>query len=160
MAELTPLDEKLAEVLGLAQAAQQATDKVAKLVDEDDQRALLERMGREARETAERAERLAAAREGRKTAILEKARETKAEVNQMMKTYLDGDADALDGFEFLSMAEAGELAHVEVIERINQVARDAEVDELVRFVKPIQQRHVEDVRETTLELAGEEAGEA
>jgi hypothetical protein len=29
MAELTPLDEKLAEVLGLAPAAQTATEKVA-----------------------------------------------------------------------------------------------------------------------------------
>ncbi len=29
MAELTPLDEKLGEVLGLAQAAQQATKKVS-----------------------------------------------------------------------------------------------------------------------------------
>ena len=34
MAELTPLDEKIGEVLGLAQAAQDATTKMAKLVED------------------------------------------------------------------------------------------------------------------------------
>jgi hypothetical protein len=29
----------------------------------------------------------------------------------MMKTYLGGDADELDGFKFLTMAKAGELGH-------------------------------------------------
>ncbi len=31
----------------------------------------------------------------------------------MMKTYLGNGADELEGFDFLNMAEAGELAHVE-----------------------------------------------
>ena len=78
----------------------------------------------------------------------------------MADSYLGGeDVDALDGFEFLSMAEAGELAHVEVIEKINETARDRDIEELVRFVKPIQERHVGDVRETALALAAEEAEE-
>jgi hypothetical protein len=78
----------------------------------------------------------------------------------MADSYLGGeDVDALDGFEFLSMAEAGELVHVEVIEKINETARDGDVDELVRFVKPIQERHVGVVRETTLALAAEEGAE-
>ena len=161
MAELTPLEEKLAEVLGLAQAASQVTEKVAKLVEADEQRTLLDRMSDEARATADRAERIASAREGRKTAILDKARETKSELHEMAQTYLGGDdVDALDGFEFLSMAEAGELAHVEVIEKINETERDTDIDELVRFVKPIQERHVGVVRETTLALAAEEAQES
>lgn len=33
MAELTPLEEKLGEILGLAQAAQEATTKVAGMED-------------------------------------------------------------------------------------------------------------------------------
>jgi hypothetical protein len=159
MAELTPIDEKLGEVLGLAQAASQATEKVAKLVEEDETRQLLERMGDEARETAQRTAKVVATREGRKTAIEEKARDTKRDITEMMKTYLEGDADALEGFEFLSMAEAGELAHVEVIEKMNEVAGEPEVDELVRFVKPVQERHVASVREATLALAAEEARE-
>lgn len=160
MAQLTPLDEKLAEVLGLAQAASQVTDKVAKLAEDDSTRELLERMSAEAKETAEKAERVADAREGRKTAIHDKARETKQELAEMAKTYLDGsDTDELDGFEFLVMAEAGEIGHVEVLEKINETERDADVDELVRFVKPIQERHVAQVRETTLALAAKEAAE-
>jgi hypothetical protein len=160
MAELTPLEEKLAEVLGLAQAAAKVTDDVAKLVEEDEQRTLLAQMGEEARETASRAEEVASSRDGRKTAILDKARETKQELQEMADSYLGGeDVDALDGFEFLSMAEAGELAHVEVIEKINETAGDSDIDELVRFVKPIQERHVGAVRETTLALAAEEAQE-
>ena len=51
MAELTVLEEKLAEVLGLAQAAQGATDKVAALTDEPDLSTTLGRMRDEADET-------------------------------------------------------------------------------------------------------------
>ena len=36
MADLTPLDEKLGEVLGLAQAAQDATSHVAKMEGADE----------------------------------------------------------------------------------------------------------------------------
>ena len=57
--------------------------------------------------------------DGVKTAITGKARETKAEVNDFMKTYLE-DAEALDGLEFLSMAEAGELAHWEILAKLNE----------------------------------------
>ena len=35
MAELTQLESKLGEVMGLAQAAQDATTKVSKMVDDD-----------------------------------------------------------------------------------------------------------------------------
>src|SRR3712207_8609573 len=38
--------------------------------------------------------------EGRKTAIRDKARETKGEAVDMMRTYLEGEEEALDGFEF------------------------------------------------------------
>ena len=44
MAELTPLDEKLGEVLGLAQAAQAATQTVAKLAEHDEIVTRLDRM--------------------------------------------------------------------------------------------------------------------
>ena len=57
MAELTHLDEKLAEVLGLAQAAQTATRKVATLARQENDTELLElleRMGDEAAEVEER----------------------------------------------------------------------------------------------------------
>src|SRR5215217_7178973 len=103
MADLTPLDEKLAEVLGLAQAAQAATTHVAKLDGADDFKADLDRMSAQAKETEERTDALIDTLEGKKTAIRDLARETKSEAVKMMKTYLAGEEEVLDGFEFLSM---------------------------------------------------------
>jgi hypothetical protein len=158
MAELTVLDEKLAEVLGLAQAAEQATRKVSALArreDETELLELLERMSAEASDTADRCQQVADTRDGLKTAIAEKARETKREVAEFMQTYLE-DAEALDGLEFLTMAEAGELVHWEILGTLNRSARLTAVGELVDAVLPIQQRHVADVRASSLRLAADE----
>jgi hypothetical protein len=46
----------------------------------------------EAKETEERCTRLAEGLDGKKTAVLEKARETKQEATEMMRTYLGSDA--------------------------------------------------------------------
>jgi hypothetical protein len=159
MAELTPLDEKLAEVLGLAQAAQQATKTVSEMEGADDFKADLERMGEQAKETEQRADALIDTLEGRKTAIREKARETKTEATEMMKTYLGGEEEALDGFEWLSMAEAGELAHWEIVQKIAETAGESQAKELADWAVPVQRAHVEKVREASLALAAEEAKE-
>jgi hypothetical protein len=156
MAELTHLDEKLAEVLGLAQAAQAATKKVATLARKEKETELLElmtRMGEEAAQVEQRCDVAAGTRDGMKTAIAQKARETKAELTEFMKTYLK-DAEALDGLEFLSMAEAGELAHWEILATLNETANDRSVASTVKFALPLQQRHVDAVREHSLRLAG------
>src|ERR1044072_8486744 len=100
MAELTVLESKLGEVIGLAMAAQGATEKIGKVGTEegdDDPGALLDRRHKEAAETDERGTDVAGEYEGKKTAILEKAREGKLEATEMMKTYLGDDADAPDG---------------------------------------------------------------
>jgi hypothetical protein len=84
MAELTHLDEKLAEVLGLAQAAQAATKKVATLARQEKDTELLEllqRMGDEAAKVEQRCDVATSSRDDVRTAIAKKARETKAEVN-------------------------------------------------------------------------------
>ena len=159
MAELTNLESKLGEVLGLAMAAQGATEKVKKLVQEEGDDELvgtLERMHREAAETEERCTEVAGSIDGKKTAILEKARETKQEATEMMSTYLGDDADALDGFEFLTMAEAGEVGHWEFVELMARKAGNTDVQEVARWVKPIQQRHFDDVMKGSLKLAEEE----
>jgi hypothetical protein len=155
MAELTVLEEKLAEVLGLAQAAQRVTEKVEGLVDDDSVAEKLRRMHEEAAETEQRCTGLADARDGRKTAILEKASETKSEASEMMSTYLGEDADGLDGFEFLTMAEAGEVGHWAVLAKLNETANEAEVAELVEWALPIQERHFSEVKDCALLLAGE-----
>jgi len=157
MAELTELEEKLAEVYGLAQAAQEATTKVAKLVADEEIASLLGRMREEAAQTEERCEQVAGELDGKKTAIQDKARETKHEAEQMMQDYLGDDADGLDGLEFLIMAEAGELGHVEIVGAMNEVTREPKVQELFEWAQPIQQRHFEQTRQAALQLARQEA---
>ena len=160
MAELTALESKLGEVLGLAMAAQDATAKVGKLVEEegehDDLRATLQRMAKEAKETEERTTELASELDGKKTAILEKARETKQEAVEMMRTYLGDDADALDGFEFLTMAEAGEVGHWRVVGTMSRRASVPGLQELVQWAEPIQERHFQQTLEGSVELAADE----
>jgi hypothetical protein len=157
MAELSELDEKVAEVYGLAQAAQNATEKVSKLVEDDQIVTVLKQMHEEAAETEQRCAQLAGELDGKKTAIQDKARETKQEAEKMMKDYLGDDADGLDGLEFLIMAEAGELGHVEIVGAMNEQVGEQRVQELFEWVKPIQQRHFEQTRECALTLARQEA---
>ena len=156
MAELTVLEAKLAEVIGLAQAAQGTGEKVSGLLEDNDLKRELDQMRKEAEETERRGTQLAEGLDGKKTAVLEKARETKQEATEMMRTYLGEDADGLDGFEFLTMAEAGEVGHWEVLGVLGDKAGKPEVRELVQWATPIQQRHFETARQGSLKLAAEE----
>jgi hypothetical protein len=156
MADLTTLEEKLAEVTGLAGAAQEATTKVESMLDRGSLAETLQKMRQEAEETESRCVKLADQREGKKTAILEKAQETKNEASEMMRTYLSDDSDELDGFEFLVMAEAGEVGHWAILGKLNETAGEEGVRELVDWALPIQERHLTDVRDGSLELAAEE----
>jgi hypothetical protein len=156
VAELNTIEEKLAEVLGLALAAQRATEKVEGMVDDAELTGKLQRMREEAAETEERCTALAHERDGKKTAILEKARETKSEAEEMMSTYLGSDAEGLDGFEFLTMAEAAEVGHWAVLGKLNEKAGEESIRELVAWALPIQERHFNDVKVGSLKLASEE----
>jgi hypothetical protein len=156
MADLTTLEEKLAEVTGLAGAAQEATKKVESLLDGGSLAEKLQQMRTEAEETESRCVALAEQRDGKKTAILEKAQETKNEATEMMRTYLSEDSDELDGFEFLTMAEAGEVGHWAILDKLNEKAGEEEIRELTEWALPIQERHLADVRDGSLELAAEE----
>ena len=156
MAELTTLEEKLAEVTGLAKAAQEATQKVEGLDEDDELASKLRQMREEAEQTEERCTAVADGRDGKKTAILEKAQETKNEAVEMMNTYLGADSDDLAGFEFLTMAEAGEVGHWEILGKLNEKAGEDEIKQLVDWALPIQERHLADVRKGSLTLAAEE----
>lgn len=162
MAELTVLESKLAEVLGLAGAARQATETVKSMLDEDEQdlAGTLERMREEASETEERCTTVAGEFDGKKTAILEEAREVKQEAIEMMNTYLEGEDEALDGFEFLTMAEAGEVGHWAIVKKLNERAENGAVRELANWALPIQERHLSNVLESALRLAGSEDPDA
>ena len=156
MAELTQLESKLAEVFGLAKAAQESTSKVIKLVDDEEVTETLERMRAEAAEAERRCAAVGETLEGKKTALEEKAMETKKEAGEMMKTYLGEDADGLDGLEFLVMAEAAEVGHAEVLAAMNEQVRNPEIQELIEWAIPVQQRHFEATREGALKLARRE----
>lgn len=156
MADLTTLEEKLAEVTGLAGAAQETTKKVESMLNGSSLAETVRQMREEAEETESRCVKLADRREGKKTAILEKAQETKSEATEMMRTYLGEGSDELDGFEFLIMAEAGEVGHWAILGKLNETAGEDGVQELVDWALPIQERHLVTVRDGSLELAAEE----
>jgi hypothetical protein len=158
MADLTNLESKLAEVLGLAAAAKGATEKVKGMLDEDQTELAgkLEKMGEQAAETADRCTEVAGEFDGKKTAIVEAARETKQEATEMMETYLEGEDEALDGFEFLTMAEAGEVGHWAIVKKFNERAGIESVKKLTDWALPIQEAHLSQVLESSLELAGRE----
>ena len=159
MAELTNLETKLGEVIGLAMAAQDATKKVGRLVQKQghaDLAQTLQTMAEEAAQAAERGTRIAEGIEGKKSAILKEARSVKTKAREMMSTYLDSDADALDGLEFLTMAEASEVGHWSVLQQLNRKARHPELGALIKEQVPIQQRHFRTTMEGSKRLAAEE----
>jgi hypothetical protein len=160
MPDLSPLEEKLAEVIGLAQAAEEATEKVGGMVDDDDLTELLRKLNEESKETAERAIKVAEERDGDAADVLAKAAETKDEGVKMMGDYLGEDSDELDGFEFLIMTEAGEAGHWAILGKLNEKAGESEVGELVDWALPIQERHLTGVRDGSLELAAAEDPES
>lgn len=156
LADLTNMESKLGEVAGLAMAAKAATAKVMTLAKEDDKNDListLQQMHDEADETERRCTELAGTFDGKKTAILEEAKETKAKGAQMLKIYLDNDSDVLDGYEFLTMAEAGEVGHWRVLKRMAANASDRQVTKLVGWALPIQERHFRTASATSEKLA-------
>ncbi len=158
MAELTNLESKLAEVLGLAEASKGAAETVKGMLDADEQDLMgrLERLHEEAVETAERCIEVAGGFEGKKTAIIEAARETKQEATEMMETYLEGEEDALDGFEFMTMAEAGEVGHWAIVKKLNERAGIGAVKELAEWALPLQEEHLGIVLKSALDLAERE----
>ena len=125
----------------------------------DDFKTALETMREQAAETERRTDAYIDTLEGRKTAIREMARETKSEAVEMMKTYLADEEEALDGFEFLSMAEAGELCHWEIVQTIAGSVGESQAKELADWAVDVQRKHVDAVRNAYLALAAEEAKE-
>ncbi len=159
MAELTLLESKLGEVLGLAQAAQAATRRVGSFFDDadDPQAKLVRKLHDEAAETEERVIEVAGTLDGRRTAILDKGREVKGEGAEMMDAYLGGEeGDPLEGFEFLTMTEAGESGHWAILGKLNEKAGIAEVGTLVEWALPLQTRHLTEVLDGALAIAADE----
>ena len=158
MATLTKLESKLAEVLGLAMAAQDAAREVRGMLGSEHAPLAkrLTKAAEEARETQKRCTALAGTFNGKKTAILDKSREVKGEATEMREAYLGGEDDPLDGFEFLTMAEAGEVGHWSIVAKLNERAANVELRKLADWALPIQQRHLQEVLDGSLKLAAED----
>jgi len=139
-------------------AAQAATEKVTRLTEEEAPELVgkLEQMHNEAVEAEQRCMRIVETLEGKKTAIQEEAAATKRKGAEMMKIYLDPDSDALDGFEFLTMAEAGQVGHWKVLSAMNDSISDEDVAALCEWAIPIQERHFADVNAASQQLAAAE----
>ena len=162
MATLTNLESKLAEVLGLAMAAQDATREVRGMLGAE-HKALAKKLDKarsEAKETQKRCTALAASFKGKKTAIVEEARSVKQEATEMREAYLGGEDDPLDGFEFLTMAEAGEVGHWAIVAKLNEKAGNPELRKLAEWALPLQQRHLQEVLDGSLKLAADEDPDA
>jgi hypothetical protein len=54
------------------------------------------------------------------------------------------------------MAEAGEVGHLRIVEKLNERAGNEQVAALVEWALPIQERHFKDALDCSLELAGQE----
>jgi hypothetical protein len=160
MAELTNLETKLGEVIGLAMAAQAATERVEKLTTDRALKKQLQVMRKEAALAEKEGTAVAASLDGKKGKILAEARSVKTKGATMMKTYLERGSDDLDGFEFLTMAEAGEVGHWTVLQELNKQARHAGVRKLVGTHLPIQKRHLKEAMAASVQLAAKEDANA
>jgi hypothetical protein len=155
-AKLTNLETKLGEVIGLAMAAQGGTDKIAKLVSDRQLKQQLKTMKTEAAAAEKGGTVVAGSIRGKKAAIMKEARDVKKKATKMMSTYLDRSADGLDGYEFLTMAEAAEVGHWTVLEELNKQARHAGIRQLTKMQIPIQRRHLKEAMAGSVKLAAKE----
>jgi hypothetical protein len=160
MAELTNLETKLGEVIGLAMAAQAATERIEKLTKDRMLKKQLQTMRKEAALAEKEGTAVAASLDGKKGKILAEARSVKTKGATMMKTYLERGSDDLDGFEFLTMAEAGEVGHWTVLQELNKQAKHAGIRQLVATHLPIQKRHLKEAMAASVLLAAKEDANA
>jgi hypothetical protein len=156
MAELTNLETKLGEVIGLAMASQATIERVEKLNKNRAIAKQLKTMRSEAALAEKQGTALAGTFDGKKSKILSEARTVKKKGGEMMKAYLERGSDALDGFEFITMAEAGEVGHWQVLEQMAKQSKHAGVRELVKTQLPIQKRHLKEAMSASMTLAAKE----
>jgi hypothetical protein len=74
----------------------------------------------------------------------------------MLSTYLDDESDGLDGFEFLTMAEAAEVVHWNVLRELNARAGHRDVATLIDWALPIQGRHFQAALDGSKKVAAED----
>jgi hypothetical protein len=134
---LTPLQEKLAEVLGLALAAPVVLAKVEQRADDPS----LAEMREDAAEIQARCGAIAAAWGEQRWDALSHADLVQRKACELAAAWFKAATDAVQAYEFLAMAEAGELAATSALGALNR-GGEAEIEELVAFAWPVQERHL------------------
>lgn len=153
MAELTPVQEKLAEALALALAAEAVTEKCEERVEDPVLVETLRTMRQEARETQARITGVAGRYvEEEQWEIHAHAAYVQRKAGEMANAWFKLATDGIQAFQFLSMGEAGEVATWAALAQLDGGA-DPAVAELCAWAMPIQERHLKDAFEGTARLA-------
>jgi hypothetical protein len=134
---LSPLQEKLAEVLGLALAAPVVIAKVEQRADDP----AFDGMRAEAREIQARCGAIAKGWGELRWDVLTHADLVERKAGELSSAWFKAATDAVQAYEFLAMAEAGELAATSALGALNR-GGEAEIEELVQFARPVQERHL------------------
>jgi hypothetical protein len=145
---LTPLQEKLGEVLGLALAATVVVSKVAERAEDP----VLAAMRREAEEVQARCGAIAEAWGGEtRWDVLSHAQYVQRKAGEQSHAWFKAATDAVQAYEFLAMAEAGEVAATTALQALGE--GDAAIAELVAWALPVQERHLQHALQRTAETA-------
>jgi len=148
------LQEKLGETLGLAMAAQVAAEQVERLVDVDEgRRATLVTMRDDAAHTIDRCLYVAEGYgEETRWEIQEHAVYVERKAGEMKNAWIKLATDAVQGFQFLAMGEAGEVAAWVALGTLNGTY-DRAIAELVDWALPIQEQHLRYALEGVVDAA-------
>jgi hypothetical protein len=153
VAGLAKTQEKLAEALGLALAAESATGKVEERVDDLALVDVLRTMRREARETQARITGVAARYvDEERWEIHAEAAYVQRKASEMANAWFKLATDGIQAFQFLAMGEAGEVAAWAALAALNGQA-DPALAELCAWALEIQERHLRDALDGVVRLS-------
>jgi hypothetical protein len=68
----------------------------------------------------------------------------------MLQTYLEGEAERRTASSFLTMAEAGELGHWEIVQTMSKTVGEDDVAQLADWAVEIQREHFDGVRDSSV----------
>jgi hypothetical protein len=140
--ELSPLQEKVGEVHGLALAAPAVLAKVADRVDDEALRFELRALEVDAHDVQKRCARVAAAwGEELYWDVLAHSAYVERKAGELANAWFKAGTSAVQAYEFLAMAEAGEVAATLAL-RVLGVG-DAEAAELAAWALALQERHLQ-----------------
>jgi hypothetical protein len=142
VAALTPLQEKLAEVHGLALAAPAVLARVEARVDVEALRAELRALSVDARDVQRRCARVAAAwGEDAYWDVLAHAASVERKAGELANAWFRAGTDGVQAYELLAMVEAGEVAATLALQVHGE--GDGEVAELAAWALAVQERHLQ-----------------